>query len=265
MPIENGTHFVYTVQQGDNLYSIANRLGSRVADIERANGLYPPFTDPGLINPGQLLVVTKPGGNQTFQIVATGDTLTSFAQRYAAGTDLLFGINPQLGNPNLIYVNQTVLVPAFVYEVAQGDTLTRIAQQFGTSVAAILRTNQGRPALSADVIYPGYRLLIPHPSSSNIVVFRPIPGTTIQQGQTLSGYARAFEGAILYQIVDDAGTTVTNESPIQASEGGPAFGTFSIPIRFNRTPQTSTGQLRVYSRSANDGSIQDLVRVRILF
>ncbi|MBM7578066.1 LysM peptidoglycan-binding domain-containing protein [Jeotgalibacillus terrae] len=265
MPIVNGMHYVYTVQPGDTLYSIALRLGSSVADIESANALYPPFTDPGLIFPGQLLIVTTPGTTQTNHIVAPGDNLYRLAQRYSTTVDLLFGINSQLTDPGLIYVNQRLLVPAFVYQVEPGDTLNRIAAWFGTSLTALLQANEQRPGFSPDVIFPGYRLLIPLPSSGNIVVFSPFPGTRIRQGTILSGFARAFEGAILYKIVDAAGTTVTNESPIQASAGGPAFGSYSIPIIFNRNPSAQTGELWVYARSANDGSIVDLVKVRVLF
>ncbi|KIL51663.1 spore germination protein [Jeotgalibacillus alimentarius] len=265
MPIVNGMHYVYTVQPGDTLYSIALRLGSSVTDIESANALYPPFTDPGLIFPGQLLLVTNPGTTQTNHIVATGDNLYRLAQRYSTTVDLLFGINPQLPDPGLIYVNQRLLVPAFVYQVESGDTLNRIAAWFGLSLSALLQANEQRPGFSPDVIFPGYRLLIPLPSSRNIVVFRPFPGTRISRGTIFSRFARAFEGAILYKIVDAAGTTVTSESPIQASAGGPSFGSYSLPITFNRNPSAQTGELWVYARSAKDGSIVDLVKVRVLF
>jgi len=265
MPIVSGTHYVYTVQPGDTLYSIASRLGSSVSSIESGNALYPPFTDPGLIFPGQVLLVSKPGPNQTSQIVAPEDNLYRISQRYSTIVDLLFGINPQLTDPGSIYVNQMLLVPAFVYQVESGDTLNRIANYFGISLSSLLQANERRPGLSPDVIFPGYRLLIPLPSSDNIVVFRPFPGTKITRGTPLSGYARAFEGGILYKIVDASGTTVTNETAIQASAGGPSYGSYSIPIKFDRNPTAQTGELWVYARSAKDGNIVDLVKVRVLF
>ncbi|TFE00579.1 LysM peptidoglycan-binding domain-containing protein [Jeotgalibacillus salarius] len=265
MPIVSGTHHVYTVQPGDTLYSIARRFGSSVSDIESANALYPPFTDPGLIFPGQVLIVTRPGTNQTNHIIAPGNNLYRLAQRYSTTVDLLFGINTQLTDPGLIFVDQMLLVPAFVYQVKSGDTLNRIATMFGVSLSELLQANAQRPGLSPDVIFPGYRLLIPLPSSNNIVVFRPLPATRISRGTMLAGFARAFEGAILYKIVDDSGTIVTNEAPIQTSAGGPAFGSYSIPMKFDRSPSAQTGELWVYARSANDGSIVDLVKVRVLF
>ncbi|WP_404408045.1 LysM peptidoglycan-binding domain-containing protein [Jeotgalibacillus malaysiensis] len=265
MPVVSGTHFVYTVQPGDTLFSIARRFGSSVMDIETANALYPPFTDPGLIFPGQVLIVTRLGINQTNQVIAPGDNLYRLAQRYSTTVDLLFGINPQLADPVLIFVNDRLLIPAFVYQVESGDTLNKITAQFGIPLSDILKANEQRPGFSPDVIFQGYRFLIPLPSSANIVVFSPLPGTKISRGTTLSGFARAFEGAILYKIADANGTTVTNEAPIQASEGGPAFGTYSAPIKFDRNPTAQTGELWVYARSAKDGSIIDLVKVRVLF
>ncbi|MFC7063751.1 LysM peptidoglycan-binding domain-containing protein [Halobacillus seohaensis] len=265
MPIIRNSHLIYTVQPGDTLYSIANKLGSTIPLIEQSNALYPPITDPGLIYPGQVLIVSKLGGHQVKQIVAPGDSLYRYAQRYSTNPDSLQGINPQLGDPTFVYVNQALLVPAFVYEVAQRDTLTKIANRFGLSLTALLEANRERPGLSPDVIYPGFRLIIPLPSSANIVVFRPLPSTTLREGQRLRGFARAFEGTVLYRIIDDNDQVVTKEKSMQASAGGPAFGSFSTSINFDRSPSTTEGEIWVYTRSARDGSIQDLVQVKALF
>ncbi|WP_181347425.1 LysM peptidoglycan-binding domain-containing protein [Thalassobacillus sp. CUG 92003] len=267
MPINIRTQFIYTVQPGDTLYAIAARFGSEVALIEEANALYPPITDPGLIFPGQVLVVpsTSFGENHIYQTVNPGGTLFHYAQRYNTNVDLLQGINPQIGDPNYIFVNQALLVPAFSYEVVQGDTLYAIARRFDISLSTLLEANRERPGLSEDVIYPGFRVIVPLPSSINIVVFRPYPGTKIQEGQPLEGFARAFEGTILYRIVDSADEIVSRETSIQTSAGAPAYGTFSKPIAFDNSPTTSRGELWVYTRSARDGSIQDLVQMPVRF
>ncbi|MDG5472047.1 LysM peptidoglycan-binding domain-containing protein [Jeotgalibacillus sp. ET6] len=265
MPIMDNTFFVYTVQPGDTLTSIAYRFSSSVSAIEQANALYPPITDPGLIFPGQRVVVEKNGPAVIYRIVHGGDTLYQFAQDYSSAVDVIYGINPQIGNPDLLYVNQPVFVPAFIYRVEEGDTLAKIAKQFGIPLSALFSANLNRPGWSPDVIYPGYDLLIPLSSSRNILVTSPRPGTTVAAGQTLSGFARAFEGSILYQLKDSSGGMVTGESPIQASAGGPLYGTFSIPIQFERSPQTSAGELWVYARSAEDGRIIDLVKIPVMF
>ncbi|HEY0826722.1 MAG TPA: LysM peptidoglycan-binding domain-containing protein [Bacilli bacterium] len=268
MPIVQGKHYIYTVRPGDTLYSIAARLGSNVQLIGQTNALYPPITDPGLIYPGQVLIVSEAGisqqQNAVLYIIGPGDTLTQIASRFSVSVDLMAGIN-QIPDPNLIYINQMITAPAFIYEVAQGDTLFRIGQFFGVTLGALLQANQRRPGLSPDVIYPGYRLIIPLPSTRNVVIFNPLPGTRIEPGQSLEGYARVFEATAQYQIRDNNGQIVTKERTITTSEGAPAYGRFSAVIQFDAEPTTSEGQLWVYSYSAKDGSIQDLTAVKVMF
>ncbi|TMN22223.1 LysM peptidoglycan-binding domain-containing protein [Lentibacillus cibarius] len=265
MPIVSGTSFVYTVKQGDTLYSIASIVGGTVPLLVEANAIYPPVTDPYLIFPGQVLVISKPGTRQVNHIVSNGETLSRIARRYAASIDLLQGINTHVTNPNFIYQNQILQTPALIYSVERGDTLNKIAQRFGVSLSSLLEANRERPGISPDIIYPGYQLIIPLPTSNNIVVFQPLPGTKIREGQILSGFARAFEGTILYRIIDHNGQIVTEESPIQTAAGAPAYGSFSTSIRFNQQPATQTGELWVYTKSPRDGSMQDLVQIAVAF
>lgn len=265
MPIVDGTSLVYTVKQGDTVYSIASRIGGTVPLLVEANAIYPPVTDPYLIFPGEVLVISTPGNRQVNHIVSAGETLNSIAQRYSTNVDLLQGINTQIINPNVIYQNQILRVPALVYLVEEGDTLNKIAKRFRISLSTLLDVNRQRIGISPDVIYPGYQLIIPLPTSKNIVVFQPLPGTVIRAGQQLSGFARAFEGVILYRIVDDNDQVVTQEAPIQTTAGAPSYGSFSMPITFNQQPTARSGELWVYIRSSRDGSIEDLVQVLVRF
>jgi LysM repeat protein len=267
MPISPGTHAVYTVRPGDTPYSIANGFGSSLADLERSNALYPPVTDPGLIYPGQKLLVRVPGTSQESVVlhqVTEGDTLYRLAERYSAGVDMLAALN-RLGQPDILRVAQLLYIPAFVYEAESGDTLWRISRRFGASLGELSRANAGRPGFSPDVLYPGYKLVIPLPSSTNIVVFRPLPGSRVAAGTPLAGSARAFEANVLYRVRDDAGRIVARERAVTAAEGAPAFGAFSAPLVFDAAPGTPAGAIQVYTRSAMDGSIRDLVEVPVLF
>jgi LysM repeat protein len=267
MPVSPGTHVVYTVRAGDSLYTIANQLGSNVAPIVQANSLFPPVTEPDLIFPGQKLVVRVPGTSQQSVVlhqVTEGDTLFRIGERYSAGVDMLASLN-QMENPDLLQVARLIYVPAFIYEIEQGDSLYRISRRFGIPMSDLTRANQGRPGFSPDLLYPGFRLVIPLPTSTNIAVFQPLPGTRIAPGQQMTGIARAFEAGVLYQIRDAADQVVTGEKAFTASEGGPAFGSFQVQLQFDRTPSTQSGTLMVYTRSARDGSIQDLVEVNVLF
>ncbi|MBP1991127.1 LysM peptidoglycan-binding domain-containing protein [Paenibacillus eucommiae] len=267
MAVVHETHVIYKVQSGDTLYSIAARFGSTENALRQANAIYPPITDVNLIYPGWTLAVPTPSilPNRTIYIVAQGDTLYSIAYRFAAHPDLLIGINKRIQNPNLIFPGQSLWVPAFMYEVVQGDTLTRISQHLGVPINTILVANQSRPGLSGDLIYPGYRLIIPLPSSRNIVVTRPFPGDTVCSGQQVEGFARVFEANVMMQLVDANNEIISNERFTTATEGAPAYGYFSAALPFDKSPTARSGELWVYDRSAKDGSITDLVQVQVYF
>lgn len=206
------------------------------------------------ISPGTHLVYT----------VQPGDTLYRIAERYSAGVDMLAALN-RMERPNILPVARLVWVPAFVYEVEQDDSLFRISRRFGVPMSELTRANRGRPGFSPDVIYPGFRLVIPLPSSTNTVVFQPLPGSKIASGSPLSGAARAFEAVVHRQIRDASGRVVTADKAVTAAEGAPAFGRFETTISLDRSPATPTGTLMVYTRSARNGSIQDLVEVPVSF
>jgi len=267
MSISPGTHVVYTIRFGDTLYDIANRFGTSVEAIVRMNALYPPITEPDLIRPGQKLLIRVPGMSQTSAVqhqVTEGDTMYGLSQRYSVGLDMLAALN-RMERPDILRVAQLVYIPAFVYEVEEGDSLYRIARRFGTTMGELVSANRNRIGFSPDLIYPGFRFVVPLPSSANVVVFQPLPGTRLTPGMTLAGAARAFEAALLYQIRDAADQIVTRERAFTASEGAPAFGTFQVPVAFERKPSTASGTLMVYTRSARDGSVQDLVEVAVTF
>ncbi|MEX2415844.1 MAG: LysM peptidoglycan-binding domain-containing protein [Paenibacillaceae bacterium] len=268
MAILEGIHYLYTIRPGDTLYAISQRFGSPIQLIEQTNALFPPFTDPTLIFPGQLLVVSEIGVGQrsaVSYIVNPGDSLYTISQRFSATPDIMAGLNPQITNINLIYPGIPLNIPAFIYEVEEGESLYRISSQLGIPLNQIIIANQGRAGFSPDVIYAGYRLIIPLSLSRNIVVFRPLPGSRVVPGQAIEGIARVFEATINYQIRDDHGVIVTNERYLTTSAGAPAYGSFSTALVFDRTPTTPAGELWVYSRSAKDGRIIDLVQVRIYF
>ncbi len=265
MPTVKETHFYYTVQPGDTVHSIAARFGSTTAAVQSANALFPPFTDPFLIFPGWTLLIPVPAEKpfRTIYIVAPGDNLYRISQRFSAHPDLLAGVNRGIQNPNLIFLGQPLWVPAFVYQVEPGDSLNRIANQFGLSLNSILYANEGRPGFSRDLLYSGYRLALPLPSSRNISVIRPLPGDLFRSGGAIEGFARVFEANVLVQVQDDNGGVVSNERFTTALEGAPAYGYFRITVPFDRTPTTQSGWIWVYARSANDGRIIDLVRIRV--
>lgn len=268
MAFLEGVHYIYTVQPGDTLYSIAGRYGSAVQLLEQTNALFPPFTERGLIYPGQVLIVSETGINQrnaVSYIIHPGDSLFTIGLRFSAVPELLVGLNPAITNPNLILPGVPLAVPALIYEVTAGETLYGISQKLGIPLKELVIANLGRAGFSPDLLLTGYRLIVPLPSSVNIAVFRPLPGALIRPGQALEGVARAFEAVIQYQVRDDNNVTVTRERSLMTSAGAPSYGSFSTAILFDRQPTAADGHILVYARSAKDGRIVDLVQVKVRF
>ncbi|MGP4039097.1 LysM peptidoglycan-binding domain-containing protein [Gracilibacillus sp. D59] len=268
MSIASGTYFIYTVQPGDTLYGIAQRFSSTPQAIANANYLYPPVANPDMIFPGQLLVVPAnytTNNSLALYVVTPGDMLSHIAIRFSTSLDLIAGINPGIDDPNVIFSGQQLLVPALIYNVEQGDTIYQLEQRFGIPRSSIIRANLDRPGFSADTIWPGYSLIIPLPTSENIAVATPLPGTIIQSGQQVSGWARAFEGNVLHQVQDSNGVVVSRERFVTASQGAPAYGWFQSSLPFDRQPTTNVGAVWVYTRSARTGEIQDLVQLKVYF
>jgi LysM repeat protein len=258
-------YYIYTVVSGDTLYSIAQRYNSSAGEMMRVNHLFPPVTDPGLIFPGDVLLVPDlVTTGKVHYVVRSGDTMGNISYRYSTYSDLVAGIN-NLPRPELIYPLQQLVIPAFIYEVKMGDSLNSIARQYGLSLASIIRANEKRPGFQADLIWQGYHLLLPIPTMRNMVVWTPLPGSKVNSGFNIQGQARSFEANVLYQLRDANGVTVSRERFTTADIGAPAYGNFTSTVPFDRTPTAGIGELWVYTRSAKDGSIQDLVRTKVYF
>lgn len=97
-------------------------------------------------------------------IVRRGDTLTVLASRRGILIRDILRDNPQITNPNRIYIGQHLRLPADArsvsYTVRRGDTLSGIARHYDTTAGDIHRANRGQIS-DADLIYPGQRLRIP--------------------------------------------------------------------------------------------------------
>lgn len=169
MAVAPGTHVLYTIQPGDTLYQIANRLGTNVPALVQANALYPPITDPDFIRPGWKLIARVPGMSQESVLlyqVAPGDTLYRIARMFSNDVNRLAELN-RLPGPNELRVAQLLYIPAFIYEIEPGDTLYRIAVNSGTTLEQLLMANSNRPGVSSSVIYAGFKLIVPQPHWSS--------------------------------------------------------------------------------------------------
>ncbi|WP_239253603.1 muramidase family protein [Listeria ilorinensis] len=125
----------YTVQSGDTLYKIANKYGTSVANLKSWNNL-----KSDTIYPGQKLIVSKSSSN-------SGSSSSSSSSNTNSGSSSSSSNNSS----------------ASTYTVKSGDSLWKISQQFGVSVANLKSWNN----LSSDTIHPGQVLKVTAGSSSS--------------------------------------------------------------------------------------------------
>ena len=163
----DGDFFIYIIARGDTLRSLANRFGTTVEALRAAN---PDITNVNVIYEGQLLKVyvttpppptnppPPPSGGIYYAV--KGDTLRKIAAKFNTTVDAILKLNPQIYNPNLIYVGQAIAVPGQVttHIVQRGETLRIIAGKYGTTVDAILKLNPG--IKNPNLIYVGQVIVV---------------------------------------------------------------------------------------------------------
>ena len=104
--------------------------------------------------------------NITYTVKA-GDTLSGIAQKYGTTYQKIAQDN-NIANPDLIYPGQVLIInsskgnntnesQSIVYTVKAGDTLSGIAQKYGTTYQKIAKDNN---IANPDLIYPGQKLEI---------------------------------------------------------------------------------------------------------
>jgi len=157
----DGGYFVYIVARGDSLKGLATRFDTTVDALLAGN---PEITNANMIYEGQWIKVyvgstppppPPPPPSGQIYYVRKGDTLRNIASRMSTTTEELLKVNPQITNPNLIYIGQAITIPAGVasYIVQKGDTLRIIANKFGTKVDNLLSLNPN--IKNANLIYVG--------------------------------------------------------------------------------------------------------------
>ncbi|RJF71995.1 LysM peptidoglycan-binding domain-containing protein [Deinococcus cavernae] len=173
-----------------------------------------PAVKPPVKTPAKIPARPAPTPAVKWYTVKSGDTLGKIAERHAItvrhlqalnglkGTTIQAGQKLKLSGPAPAQVARTPVKPVSAqptrYTVKSGDTLGKIARQYGVSVAAI----QGANHLKGDVIALGQRLTIPARGGTPVKLPPALPPgmearlvytyERVKPGETPDGFAARF-------------------------------------------------------------------------
>ncbi|MEZ4611563.1 MAG: LysM peptidoglycan-binding domain-containing protein [Caldilineaceae bacterium] len=186
MPTPTRGPFVYEVQAGDTIGSIALKFGKDMIELIEANAL----TESDILSIGQKILIpdyqptaadlTSSGGSATGSTVATdgvvehvvqpGETLGTIAEKYGISSAELARAN-NIANPNLLREGQVLRIPGIdpptaarlrgeTHVVQSGESMSQIALDYGVTVDAILAANE---LSNPNDLRVGQELVIPAP------------------------------------------------------------------------------------------------------
>ena len=213
------------VKPGETLSEIADRHGVSLTRLMQANGI----SNPNLVVAGQSLKLpgssaaaagSARGGSVTVQ---PGDTLSDIADRQGVSLNQLMQANG-ITNPNILVAGQKLVLPGSrrataaaapralptaPYTVKSGETLSEIADRFGTSTERLIKING---ISNPNLVVAGTRLAIPgRPSSS--AAPRNAKEHVVRSGESLSSIAGRYglpvERLVAINKIDDPDLVVS--------------------------------------------------------
>lgn len=268
----------YSVQQGDSLSVIAQKYHTSVVDLKNLNSL---SSDLILVNqilqlPSASSQAAAPASTAptttAYYTVIKGDTLSKIAQNANIALSDLRQWNNLTGD--LIFPGQQLKIAAGTssnssngpaqpaaaqasaatsnYVIQSGDTLSKIANQFNTTVAALMQLNN----LSSDLIYAGDTMQVSGTASAASTTVAPASASTsapaasasgtyvIQSGDTLSKIAAQFNTTVaaLMQLNGLSSNLIYAGSSMQVSGTAPATTAAAAPkaVPVSTSAATST-------------------------
>ena len=152
---------IYTVKNGDTLYSIARKYNLTVDELKSLNNLAS-----NTLQIGQKLNVKReePIINNSY-VVQKGDTLYGIANKFGVNVNTLKDINKL--NNNIISIGQILEIPTIsdnvnnnklTYTIKKGDTLYNIANTYNTTVSRLKELNN----LTSNTLSIGQTLILPN-------------------------------------------------------------------------------------------------------
>jgi LysM repeat protein len=231
------------VKPGETLSEIADRHGVSLTRLMQANGI----SNPNVVAAGQKLVLpgarssagAQGAGGSTGRVtVQQGETLSEIADRHGVSLTRLMQANG-ISNPNVVAEGQKLVLPGArssasaaaprplptaPYTIKSGETLSEIADRFGTSTERLIQLNR---IANPNMVAAGTRLAIPgRPSSaatprSNVSAAKG-KEHVVRSGESLSTIADSYglpvEKLVALNKIDDpdlviSGTRLKLQAP----------------------------------------------------
>ncbi len=245
---------IHVVQRGETLFKIATSYGLSVDDLAQLNNI----SDPSVIYVGQRLLVPAPGATpvptqSVMHVVQPGESLDSIARLYGMTPDELRARN-NLTDANSFYVgllldvsSGTAPTPAptdtpsapstpesvIMHTVTRGETMFRIATQYGVSVNDIVEANS---LTDPQLIFIGQQLIIPGLTPPKIALDMPAIVTGLDIEPLI--FVEGETGRIRLTTNSAVSVTATfiEQTLNDASENGGMQHTLLVGIPVGTTP-----------------------------
>ena len=241
--VSTSSALTYTVKRGDSLGKIAKKYGVSVSRLIRENNLKKPY----IIRPGQKLkipVKEKKGSSSKCVLrhkVKKGESLIKIAKKYHVWVKDLRKLNnlksdrlyigqvlciktgkistEKSVNKKSFYIKKKKVVTKRIirYRVKKGDSLSKIAKKFNTTVSRIIKLNRLKKPY---IIRPGQRLKVEKREVTyieEVVKRRTVP----------FGFIWPVEGKVINPFINNArkrhlGIDIKTDCsiPIKAAEDG---------------------------------------------
>ncbi len=208
-------NYIYVVQRGDSLYSIAKKYNVSLEALKSANNL-----QSNLISIGQKLVIpgfTDSASSNINYVVQKGDSLYSIASKYDTTVNDIKALNNL--SSNILNIGQILKIPyeesvdiepeegapTNTYVVQYGDTLYKIASDNNISADELINLNN----LTDYELYVGQILKLPTLAGEEIIGENEY---VVQKGDNL--YAIARKNGTTVDELKRLNNLITNELQI---------------------------------------------------
>ncbi len=183
------------------------------------------------------------------------------------GSLLAFISSPQNGaiiasaRVNVIYGGQCFIRTDWpIYVVQAGDTLLKIAQRTGSTVAALATANC---ISNANIVYTGQQLHVPNlpvtpaPQNVTINILTPANNTQVNSALpiTVAGNGLNIAGNdVVVRALDSTGNLLAQQTTTAGAGDATGNSAWQVSLMVN-TPTTTTGTIYVFAQSPTTGAV----------